>query len=105
MTTTSTQTLAGAAAPPANRSIWRDEWVDTIKLALPIALTQLRQGALMTNAPGLPARRAPAPAARARPGPLDARRPGAARPSRRPRGRGLGAGAYRAVRGLRHRHG
>jgi MATE family multidrug resistance protein len=49
MMTTSGHTLAGAEVPPANRSIWRDEWVDTIKLALPIALTQLGQVAMMTS--------------------------------------------------------
>ena len=37
----------GAAA--ANRTIWRDELIDTIKLALPIALTQLGQVAMMTS--------------------------------------------------------
>src|ERR1044072_5028606 len=49
MTTTSGHALAGAAAAPADRSIWRDEWVDTIKLALPIALAQLGQVAMMTS--------------------------------------------------------
>jgi MATE family multidrug resistance protein len=47
--TISEHTLAGAAARPANRPVWRDEWVDTIKLALPIALTQLGQVAMMTS--------------------------------------------------------
>src|SRR6478672_10516617 len=47
--TISEHTLAGAAARPANRPVWRDEWIDTIKLALPIALTQLGQVAMMTS--------------------------------------------------------
>ena len=45
------QTLA-AAAPPlslAKRTLWRDEFLATIKLALPIALTQLGQIAMMTS--------------------------------------------------------
>ena len=41
------QTLAGAASPFASRTIWREELIDTIKLALPIALTQLGQVAIM----------------------------------------------------------
>ncbi|MCX7311387.1 MAG: MATE family efflux transporter [Hyphomicrobiales bacterium] len=41
-------TLAGAAVPPTSRSAWREELIDTIKLALPIALTQLGQVAMMT---------------------------------------------------------
>ena len=45
--TTSGQILAGAALPPASRTIWREEMIDTIKLALPIALTQLGQVAMM----------------------------------------------------------
>lgn len=43
------QTLAGAASPFASRTIWREELIDTIKLALPIALTQLGQVAMMTS--------------------------------------------------------
>ena len=43
------QTLAGAAPPPAGRRIWRDELTETVKLALPIALTQLGQIAMMTS--------------------------------------------------------
>lgn len=46
---TPVQSLAGAALPPARRTIWRDELIDTIKLALPIALTQLGQVAMMTS--------------------------------------------------------
>src|SRR5437016_1349470 len=46
---TSQQALAGAALPSASRTIWRDELIDTIKLALPIALTQLGQIAMMTS--------------------------------------------------------
>ncbi len=43
------QALAGAAPAPASRTIWRDELVDTVRLALPIALTQLGQVAMMTS--------------------------------------------------------
>lgn len=43
------QALAGAAPAPASQTIWRDELTDTIKLALPIALTQLGQVAMMTS--------------------------------------------------------
>jgi len=43
------QALAGAAAAPASRTIWRAELIETIKLALPIALTQLGQVAMMTS--------------------------------------------------------
>jgi MATE family multidrug resistance protein len=43
------QALAGAAPAPASRTIWRDELIETIKLALPIALTQLGQVAMMTS--------------------------------------------------------
>ena len=42
-------TIAGAAITPASRSIWRIELTDTVKLALPIALTQLGQVAMMTS--------------------------------------------------------
>ena len=41
-------TLAGTAVP-SSQTVWRDELVDTIKLALPIALTQLGQVAMMTS--------------------------------------------------------
>ncbi len=43
------QMLAGAAPAAANRTNWRDELIETIKLALPIALTQLGQVAMMTS--------------------------------------------------------
>lgn len=43
------QTLAAAPLPRASRTIWRDELGATIKLALPIALTQLGQVAMMTS--------------------------------------------------------
>src|SRR5262245_4182489 len=42
-------TIAGAAITPARPSIWRAELTDTVKLALPIALTQLGQVAMMTS--------------------------------------------------------
>src|SRR4029450_5107989 len=38
-----------AAEPPTARAIWRSELVETIKLAWPIALTQLGQIAMMTT--------------------------------------------------------
>ena len=41
--------LTGAAAAPLARAVWRTEIVDTVKLALPIALTQLGQLAMMTT--------------------------------------------------------
>jgi MATE family multidrug resistance protein len=41
--------VAGAALPSANRTIWRTELIGTIRLALPIALTQLGQVAMMTT--------------------------------------------------------
>jgi MATE family multidrug resistance protein len=41
--------LAGATPAPARQTIWRDELIETIKLALPIALTQLGQVAMMTS--------------------------------------------------------
>jgi MATE family multidrug resistance protein len=47
--TTSQQALAGPAPPLASRTIWRGELVETIRLALPIALTQLGQVAMMTS--------------------------------------------------------
>ncbi len=43
------QILAGVAPSPASRTVWRDELIETIKLALPIALTQLGQVAMMTS--------------------------------------------------------
>lgn len=43
------QALAGAALPPASRTVWRAELADTARLALPIALTQLGQIAMMTT--------------------------------------------------------
>src|SRR5438477_7366525 len=39
---------AGAAAPPV-AALWRAEMTETVKLALPIALTQLGQIAMMTS--------------------------------------------------------
>jgi MATE family multidrug resistance protein len=39
----------GAVGAPAARAIWRDELAETVKLALPIALTQLGQVAMMTS--------------------------------------------------------
>src|SRR5215467_9049418 len=38
-----------AAEPPSTRAIWRGELIETIKLAWPIALTQLGQIAMMTT--------------------------------------------------------
>src|SRR5207244_4544188 len=38
-----------AAEPPTGRAIWRSELIETIKLAWPIALTQLGQIAMMTT--------------------------------------------------------
>src|SRR5215471_4751803 len=38
-----------AAEPPSTRAIWRSELIETIKLAWPIALTQLGQIAMMTT--------------------------------------------------------
>src|SRR2546423_8374381 len=38
-----------AAEPPAGRAIWRSELIETMKLAWPIALTQLGQIAMMTT--------------------------------------------------------
>jgi MATE family multidrug resistance protein len=42
-------TIAGAAITPATPSIWRTEIADTVKLAWPMALTQLGQIAMMTS--------------------------------------------------------
>ena len=47
--TTPAQILAGAPEAPASRSVWRIELIETIKLALPIALTQLGQVGMMTS--------------------------------------------------------
>src|SRR4029079_14699380 len=41
--------ILGGAAVPARQTVWRDELIETIKLALPIALTQLGQVAMMTS--------------------------------------------------------
>jgi MATE family multidrug resistance protein len=38
-----------AVGAPAGRGVWREELADTVKLALPIALTQLGQIAMMTS--------------------------------------------------------
>jgi multidrug resistance protein, MATE family len=38
-----------AVGTPAGRAVWRDELAETVKLALPIALTQLGQIAMMTS--------------------------------------------------------
>jgi len=43
------QSLAGAAPSPATHSPWRTELIATIRLALPMALTQLGQIAMMTT--------------------------------------------------------
>ncbi len=48
MTMPGTMQAAGAQAP-AGRAVWRDEMAETVKLALPIALTQLGQIAMMTS--------------------------------------------------------
>src|ERR1700755_1025768 len=42
-------TIAAAGEAPAGRSLWREELAETVKLALPIALTQLGQIAMMTS--------------------------------------------------------
>ena len=41
--------IPAAGAPPADKTIWRAEMAETVKLALPIALTQLGQIAMMTS--------------------------------------------------------
>ncbi len=46
---TSPPGTTSAAALAAERAIWRTEIVETVKLALPIALTQLGQIAMMTT--------------------------------------------------------
>jgi MATE family, multidrug efflux pump len=48
MTTLETTTPAGVGAP-ATGSVWRAELADTARLALPMALTQLAQIAMMTT--------------------------------------------------------
>jgi MATE family multidrug resistance protein len=48
LSTMTGQTIAGVAAP-ATHSVWRTEFTETVKLALPIALTQLGQVAMMTT--------------------------------------------------------
>ncbi len=48
MTMPGTMQATGAQAP-AGRAVWRDEMAETVKLALPIALTQLGQIARMTS--------------------------------------------------------
>ena len=45
---TPVQTRADSVQPPDRRTIWCDELIDTIRLALPIAMTQLGQVAMMT---------------------------------------------------------
>src|ERR1700755_1599692 len=42
-------TIQAVGAAPAEKRIWRDELTETVKLALPIALTQLGQIAMMTS--------------------------------------------------------
>ena len=49
MSAPGTSLTAAAAAAPLARAVWRVEIVDTIRLALPIALTQLGQLAMMTT--------------------------------------------------------
>ena len=41
--------MQAVGAAPAGKRIWRDELAETVKLALPIALTQLGQIAMMTS--------------------------------------------------------
>ncbi len=41
--------ISAAGVAPADKRIWRDEMTETVKLALPIALTQLGQIAMMTS--------------------------------------------------------
>ena len=48
MTLPGTITVAGSAAPGA-RAVWRAETIDTVKLAWPMAMTQLGQIAMMTT--------------------------------------------------------
>ncbi len=42
-------TIAAAGEAPAGKALWRAEMTETVKLALPIALTQLGQIAMMTS--------------------------------------------------------
>ena len=42
-------TIAAGAPAPATARLWRDELIETVKLALPIALTQLGQVTMMTS--------------------------------------------------------
>jgi MATE family multidrug resistance protein len=49
MSAPGTSLTAAAAAAPLGRAVWRVEIVETVKLALPIALTQLGQLAMMTT--------------------------------------------------------
>src|ERR1051325_3078653 len=42
-------TMAAASAPPLERMGWRSEIAETVKLAWPMALTQLGQIAMMTT--------------------------------------------------------
>ena len=42
-------TMQAAGVVPAGKTAWRDEMAETVKLALPIALTQLGQIAMMTS--------------------------------------------------------
>jgi multidrug resistance protein, MATE family len=48
MTTPESDNAAGATAPP-HRPPWRLELTETVQLALPIAMTQLGQIAMMTT--------------------------------------------------------
>ena len=41
--------ISAAGVAPAGKRVWRDEMTETVKLALPIALTQLGQIAMMTS--------------------------------------------------------
>ena len=41
--------IVGGVTPPTGRGVWRTELTETVKLSLPIALTQLGQIAMMTT--------------------------------------------------------
>ena len=41
--------ISAAGVAPAGKAVWRDEMTETVRLALPIALTQLGQIAMMTS--------------------------------------------------------
>jgi hypothetical protein len=41
--------ISAAGVAPADKRVWRGEMTETVKLALPIALTQLGQIAMMTS--------------------------------------------------------